>query len=173
MPQLLSQICQREPEHRCSNKHLSNGHESTTHSIHKAGPAEMSVHRGIDEQNAVHAWNGILFSHRTGAPPTGYSTDGPWNYYAVWKKGFSGGSAGQESACSAGDPGLIPGSGRSPAEGMGYPLQYSWAPLVAQLVKNLPAMPETWVPSLGWEEPLEKGKATHSRILTWRIPWTV
>ena len=48
-----------------------------------------------------------------------------------------------------------------------------WASLVAQLVKNLPAMLETWVPSLGWEEPLEKGKATHSRILTWRIPWTV
>ena len=61
---------------------------------------------------------------------------------------------------------MIPGSGRSPAEGMGYPLQYSWAPLVAQLVKNLPAMLETWVPSLGWEDPLEKGMATHSSILT-------
>ena len=44
---------------------------------------------------------------------------------------------------------------------------------VAQLVKNLPAMPETWVRSLGWEDPLEKGKATHSSILAWRIPWTV
>ena len=56
---------------------------------------------------------------------------------------------------------------------MGYPLQYSWASLVAQLVKNLPAMWETWVRSLGWEDPLEKGKATHSSILAWRIPWTV
>ena len=55
---------------------------------------------------------------------------------------------------------------------MGYPLQYSWASLVAQLVKNLPAMRETWVQSLGWEDPLEKGKATHSSILAWRIPWT-
>ena len=45
--------------------------------------------------------------------------------------------------------------------------------LVAQLVKNLPAMRETWVSSLVWEGPLEKGKATHSSILAWRIPWTV
>ena len=56
---------------------------------------------------------------------------------------------------------------------MGYPLQYSWASLVAQLVKNLPAMWETLVRFLGWEGPLEKGKATHSTILVWRIPWTV
>ena len=56
---------------------------------------------------------------------------------------------------------------------LGYPLQYSWASLVAQLVKNLPAMWETWIRSLGWEDPLEKGKATHSSILTWRIPRTV
>ena len=47
-----------------------------------------------------------------------------------------------------------------------------WAPLEAQMVKNLPAMLETWVPSLGQEEPLEKGMATHSSILAWRIPWT-
>ena len=70
-------------------------------------------------------------------------------------------------------PGSIPGSGRSPGEGIGYPLQYSWASLVAQLVKNPPTMWETWVQSLGWEDPLEKGKATHSSILAWRIPWTV
>ena len=84
-----------------------------------------------------------------------------------------GGSAGKESACHVGDPSPIPGSGRSAGEGIGYPLQYSWASLVAQLVKNLPAMRETWVQSLGWEDPLEKGKATHSSILAWRIPWTV
>ena len=48
-----------------------------------------------------------------------------------------------------------------------------WASLLAQLVKSLPAMWETWVRSLGWEDPLEKGKATHSNILAWRIPWTV
>ena len=67
---------------------------------------------------------------------------------------------------------MIPGSGRS-AEGIGYPLQNSWASLVAQLVKNLPAMQETWVRSLGWEDPLAKGKATHSSILAWRIPWII
>ena len=68
---------------------------------------------------------------------------------------------------------MIPGSGRSTGEGIGYPLQYTWASLVAQLVKNLPAMQETWVQFLGWEDPLEKGKATHFSILAWRIPWTV
>ena len=50
---------------------------------------------------------------------------------------------------------------------------YSWASLVAQLVKKLPARWETWVRSLGWEDPLEKGKATHSSIMVWRVPWTV
>ena len=65
------------------------------------------------------------------------------------------------------------GSGRSAGERIGYPLQNSWASLVAQLVKNLPAMRETWVQSLEWEDPLEKGKAMHSSILAWRIPWAV
>ena len=83
------------------------------------------------------------------------------------------GSDGKESVCNAGDLGSIPGSGRSPEKGTGYPLQYSWASLGAQLVKNPPAMWETWVRSLGWENPLEKGKATHSSILAWRIPWTI
>ena len=84
-----------------------------------------------------------------------------------------GSSAGKESACNAGDPGLIPGMRRSAGEGIGYPFQYSWASLVAQLVKNPPAIWETWVRSLGWEDPLEKGVPTHSSILAWRIPWTV
>ena len=79
----------------------------------------------------------------------------------------------KESACNAGDFGSIPGSGRYAGEGIGYPLPYFWASLVAQLVKNPPAMRETWVPSLGWEDPPEKGKATHSSILAWRILWTV
>ena len=59
--------------------------------------------------------------------------------------GFPDSSVGKESACNAGDPSLIPGLGRSTGKGIGYPLQYSWASLVAQLVKNLPAMRETWV----------------------------
>ena len=86
--------------------------------------------------------------------------------------GFPDSSVGKESACNAGDPGSIPGSGRSPGEGTGHPLQYSWASLLTQLVKNLPAVQETWVQSLGWEDPLEKGMATHSSILAWRITWT-
>ena len=76
----------------------------------------------------------------------------------------------KEPACNAGDPGWIPGLGRSPGEGIGYPLQYSWASLVAQLVKNPPEMPETGVQSRGWEDPLKKGRARHSSILAWVIP---
>ena len=106
---------------------------------------------------------------------------------------------------NAGDLGSIPGLGRSPGEGNGNPLQYSWlensmdrgawwatihgvaksrtrlsdftfklwsrASLVAQRLKRLPGMWETWVRSLGWEDPLEKEIATHSSILAWRIPW--
>ena len=101
-----------------------------------------------------------------GAQPSLWS-----NSHVHW--GFLCGSVSKESTCNAGDPSLIPGLGRSSGEGIGYPLQYSWASLVAQLVKNPLAMRETWVQSLGWEDPLEKGKATHSSILTWRIPWTV
>ena len=75
-----------------------------------------------------------------------------FNVKIIWKstrniKGFPNNSVGKESTCNAGDPSSIPGSGRSAGEGIGYPLQYSWASLVAQLVKNLPAMWETWVKS--------------------------
>ena len=66
---------------------------------------------------------------------------------------------------------MISGSERSPGEGIGYPLQYSWASLVAQMVKNAPVMWETWVQSLGWEDPLEEEMATHSSILARKIPW--
>ena len=86
--------------------------------------------------------------------------------------GFPHSSLGKESTCNAGDPSSIAGS-RSAGEGTGYLLQHSWASLVAQLVKNPPAMWETWVPSLGWEDPLGKGKATRSSILAWTIPWTI
>ena len=74
--------------------------------------------------------------------------------------GFPGGSDVKASTCNAGDPRSVPGSGRYSGEGIGYPLQYSWASLVAQ----------TWVRSLGWEDPLEEGLATHSSIIVWRIP---
>ena len=82
--------------------------------------------------------------------------------------GFPDSSVSKESTCNAGDPGSIPGLGRSTREGIGYPLQYSWVSIV---VKNPPAVWETWVRSLGWEDPLEKGKATHSNILAWRSLW--
>ena len=85
-------------------------------------------------------------------------------------QGFPDSSVGKESSCNAGDTGSIPGLGRSTGEGTVYPLQYSWASLVAKLVKNPPAIHETWALSLACEDPLEKGKATHPSILAWRIP---
>ena len=97
--------------------------------------------------------------------PSSIPQDVPWI-------GVPCSSVGKESTCNAGDPGSIPGSRRSPGEGIGYPFQCSWASLVAQLVKNLPAMQETRIWSLGWEDTLEKEMATHSSILAWRIPWT-
>ena len=92
--------------------------------------------------------------------------------YCIYK-GLPDSSVGKESACNAGDPSLIPGSGRSAGKEIGHPLEHSWASLVAQLVKHPTAMWETWVRSLGWEDPLEKGKASHYSILAWRIPWTI
>ena len=79
--------------------------------------------------------------------------------------GFPGGSAGEKSACHAVESSLIPGSGRCAGDGIGYPRQYSWASPVAQLGKNPPAMWESWVRSLGWEDPLEEGKATHDSMV--------
>ena len=80
-------------------------------------------------------------------------------------KRFPDSSVGKESTCNAGEPGSIPGLERSTGEGIGYPLQYSWASLVAQLVKSLSAMCKTWVQPLAWEDSLEKEKTTHSSIL--------
>ena len=81
----------------------------------------------------------------------------------------------QNLPASAGDirdDGSIPGSGRSPWSRDCYPLQYSWASLVAQLVKNPPALQEIWVRSLGWKDPPKEEMATHSSIFAWKIPWT-
>ena len=92
--------------------------------------------------------------------------------FSLHSPSFPHSSVGKDSTSNAGYPSSIPGSGRSSGEGIGYPLRYSWASLVAQLVKNLPAMQETWVQSLGLKDPLEKGMATHSSTLAWKIPWT-
>ena len=84
--------------------------------------------------------------------------------------GFPGSSAGKESACNAGEPGSIPGLGRSSGERISFPPQFSWVSLLAHTEKSTPAMQETWLQSLGWEASLEEGMATHSSILAWRIP---
>ena len=84
--------------------------------------------------------------------------------------GFPGRSAGKESACNAREDSSISRSGRSPGDGIGYPLQHSWASLMAQMVNNLHAMWKTWAQPLGKEDPLEESTATHSVILAWRIP---
>ena len=78
-------------------------------------------------------------------------------FYLSIALGFPDSSAGRDSVCNTESPSTIPGFGRSPGEGKGYPLQYSWTPLVAQLVKNLLAVQETWVRSLCWEDSLKKG----------------
>jgi len=102
-------------------------------------------------------------------------TQQPCDFNIAYKcgQGFPGSSAVKESFCNAGEPSSIPGSGSSSEEGIGYPLQYSWASLVAQMVRNSPTMQETWVQSLGWEDPLKEGLATHFSILAWRLSsWT-
>ena len=86
---------------------------------------------------------------------------------------FPSSLAGKESTCNAGNPGLTPGLGRSSGEGIDYPFHCSWASPIAQAIKNPPTMQETWVQSLGWEDTLEKGTATHSSTLAWRIPWSI
>ena len=124
-------------------------------------------------------WPLVLSGPRGFRPTVSYLnictlTNSSWSFVPMLLKQracFLDSSAGRESTCNAGDPDSIPGSGRSTGEGIGYPLQYSGTSLVAQLVKNLPAMQVTWVWSLGREDALEKGMATHSSILPWRIPW--
>ena len=90
--------------------------------------------------------------------------------YMLWSS--PGSSAGKVSTCNTGDPGLIPGLGTSAGEGIGYWLQYSWASLVAQTIKNPPAMWETWVWSLGWEVPLEKGTGYPIQYSSLENSWT-
>ena len=87
--------------------------------------------------------------------------------------GFPDSSASKESACNARDPGSTPGPERSAGEGIGYPLQYYWASLVAEVVKNVLAMRETWVQSLGWEDPLEKGYLLQYSGLESSMDWIV
>ena len=94
-----------------------------------------------------------------------------WILYQLSHQGFPGSSVGKEPACKAGDPGWIPGSGRSAGEGIGYSPWYSWASPGGSAGKESTCNAKTWVRFLGWEDPLEKGTATHSSILAWRIAW--
>ena len=96
------------------------------------------------------------------------SLDSIFKSYNLYQ-GFPHSSVGKESACNEEYPSSIPWSGTSVGEEIGYPPQYSWASLVAKLIKNPTAMQETWVWSLGWDDTMEKGKAIHSSVLTWRI----
>ena len=123
----------------------------------------FSLNMAHQRKNTEHKWN--ILGLIKGKDRSDICWDGK-------EQGFPRGSAGKESTWNAGDPGSIPGLGRSPGEGIGYPLQYSCPSLEAQLVKNPLAMQEIWVQSLGWEDPLEEGMATHSGILAWRITWT-
>ena len=120
----------------------------------------FSVH--VISQARILEWVAMLSSKESSRPRD--------QTYISWVSCIAGGFF---TVCNTGDLDLIPGSGRSAEEGIGYPLQYSWASLMAQLVTNLTAMWEARVQSLGWEDTLEKGKATHSSILNWRTPWTV
>ena len=108
----------------------------------------------------VFASNSKMSFHDRTCPCSPFLVSHPYvaSKFQVWAYLFPGSSVGKESTCNAGDPGLIPRSGRSAGEGIGYPLQYSWAFLVAQLVKNLPAMWETWIRSLCWEDSGGEGK---------------
>ena len=129
---------------------------------------EMATH------SSVLAWRIPGTGEPGGLPSMGsHGVGHDWSNLPAAVGVFPDSSVGKESACNAGDPNLTPELGRSSGEGIGYPLQYSWASLVALLVKNPLAMQETWVWYLGWEDPLQKGKATDSRILAWRILWTV
>ena len=105
----------------------------------------------------------IIFAHRIHIYHTHTHT------YIYTYLTVPGSSAGKESACNVGDPNSIPGLGQSPGEGIGYPLQYYWASLVAQMVKNPPIIWETWVQSMDLEDPQEEGMVTQSKILAWRL----
>ena len=139
----------------------------------------------VSDSVRPHRWQPTRLCHPWDSPgkSTGVGCHSSWNVYYHLKMirtslavhAFTEGSgsilAGKESTCNAGDTGSW--VGKIHWRGISYLLQYSWAFLVAQLVKNLPVVQETWVQSLGWKDPLEKGTATHSSIPAWRIPWTV
>ena len=136
----------------------------TLHDFMHYSPPGSSVHGLLPAR--ILEWVVMLSSRGSSQP-----RDQPCIFYvSCIGRWIPGSSWGKESAYNAEDPSSMPGLVSSPGEGIDYPLQCSWASLVAQMVKNLPALQETWVRSLDWEYPLEEGMATHSSILDWRIP---
>ena len=107
---------------------------------------------------------------RKGYPLQYSGLENSMDLFIIW--GCPDSSVGKESTCNAGDPGSIPGLGGSAGEGIGYSLQYSWASHVAQLVKNLPAVWETWVQSLGWEDLWRRAWQPTPVFLPGESPWT-
>ena len=135
------------------------------HSAHWYSCHHFSLVHGTERRAWLHISLVSLFSF----------CDSFWWIFQVSTFGEdTGSSAGKESAYNEGDPGLIPGLGRAPGEGIGYPLQYSWASLGAQMVKTLPAVWETWLWSLGWEDALEEGVVWQPTpvFLPGESPWT-
>ena len=141
-----------------------NAHQTTIK--HYLSSVRMAITRKITNNKCWQGWRNKSVLARKG-------NVNQCSHHGKLSQGFPDSSVGKKSICNAREPGSIPGSGRSAGEGIGDLLQYSWAFLVAQQVKNPPAIQETRVGSLGREDPLEKGKATYCIIPAWRIPWTL
>ena len=142
--------------------HFSETHSCLSHSHKPSGPSHYRIYtHTVFRFFSPHLLANLIYlQHWTQTLPPLPTL--PWSQYSVQlttsslREGIPGSSAGKDSACNAGGPCLIPWSGRSTGEEIGYPLQYSWASLVAQLIKNLPAMWKTWVWSLSWEDPWKR-----------------
>ena len=131
-----------------------------------------ALEKEIATHSSVLAWRIPGTGEPSGLPSMGSHRVGHnWSDLAAAAAADS--SVCKEYACNGGGPSLIPGFGRSTGKVTGYPHQYSGASLLVQLVKDPPAMQETWVRSLGWEDPLEKWKVTYSSILAWKSSWTL
>ena len=115
-------------------------------------------------------WKGPLDDHT--CRPGFIRKRPPYMFCRLALLGFPGRSVDKESTCNSGDPISIPGLGKSPGEGIGYPLRYSWASQVAQAVKNPPAMRETWVQSLGCKIPWRRAWQPTPVFLPGESSWT-
>ena len=155
-------------------KNLSAMQETQVRSLGQEDPLEDPLEEGMAIHSSILAWRIPWTEELGGLQSIGlqrighnWATNTSTTHWLFW---LPESSVGKESVWNAGDPSSIPGLGRYAGEGIGYSLLYSWASLVAQLIKNLFTVWETWAWSLGWKDPLEKGTPTHSSTLPWRIP---